>query len=131
MTPETLIAQMPIDLRRHIYKSIRHPIAMLFVSTPREPLYHVRAEPMSHFHRCHRYDVGVKAADAQMEIELAVQLASLPARSDEWLAELSDSLSTDLATDFDGPLRSFMNIRIFVSIAMLQSARAARRETLF
>jgi hypothetical protein len=86
---------------------------------------------MSHYIRCHRYDVGVEAADAQMEIELQAQLASLPARSDEWLAELSDSLGTNLATDFDGPLRSFMNIRIFVVVAMLQSARAARRETLF
>jgi hypothetical protein len=126
-----LISQMPVDLRRRIFGYVRHPLAMLFVSTPREPLYHVRAEPMSHYLRCYRYDLAVEAADAQMEIELQEHLASLLARSDEWLVEMGVILQTDLATDPNGPLGSFLNIRIFVSITMLQSARVARRKNSF
>jgi hypothetical protein len=53
MPPDTLISQLPTELRRHIFKFMRHPLAMLFLSTPREPLRHVRFEPTSHFIRCY------------------------------------------------------------------------------
>jgi hypothetical protein len=59
MTLDTLISPLPIELRRHIFKFVRHPIAMLFLSTPRVPLRHVydtHDEPTSHFIRCYDAD---------------------------------------------------------------------------
>jgi hypothetical protein len=128
MTPETVISQLPVDLRRRTFGYVRHPLAMLFVSTPREPLYHVRAEPTSHYIRCHRYDAGVEAADAQMEIELQAQLASLPARSDEWLAELRVMLRAELAIASDGPEGSYLHFRLYAFLVKLQGERAAQEQ---
>jgi hypothetical protein len=51
-----MISQLPIELRRHIFKFVRHPLAMLFLPTPWEPLrctgYEVGDEIVSHFIRC-------------------------------------------------------------------------------
>jgi hypothetical protein len=53
MTLDTLISQLLIELRRHIFKFVRHPLAMLFLLTPQVPLRHVGFEPTSHFIRCY------------------------------------------------------------------------------
>jgi hypothetical protein len=45
--------------RRYIYRFVRHPVAMFFLSTPREPLRPVSCdpnEPTSHLIRCYDHD---------------------------------------------------------------------------